>query len=145
NTIAVHCRNTGGEQFIDVGFGKVGEIKDDVVFDLETVPHEMAFDKTVLQAVAGQTIEIKLVNKDQMPHNLVVVSPGSHEDYGAMVDKFVVTPEAEKMAYVPKSRYVLGTTKMLAPDESGSLIIALPNVPGRYPFVCTFPGHWRMM
>ncbi|MBX3238666.1 MAG: ThuA domain-containing protein [Chitinophagaceae bacterium] len=145
NTIAVHCRNTGGDQFIDMGFGKIGKIKADITFELQTVPQEMAFDKTVLQATAGQTIEIKLMNKDQMPHNLVVVSPGSLNDFGAMVEAFVTTPEAEKMGYVPKSRYVLGSTKMLAPNERGSLLLTLPNIPGRYPFVCTFPGHWQMM
>lgn len=145
NIIAVHCRNTGGNQFIDVGFGKIGEIKADITFELEAVPQEMAFNKKVLHATAGQTIEIKLANKDEMPHNLVVLSPGSLNDFGAMVDAFTKTPEAEKMGYVPKSRYVLGTIRMLAPKESGSIVIALPNIPGRYPFVCTFPGHWQMM
>ncbi|HET8735051.1 MAG TPA: hypothetical protein VFM69_00495, partial [Pricia sp.] len=52
---------------------------------------------------------------------------------------------AEKMGYVPRSRYVLGATKMLNPNETGSLIVELPDQPGRYPFVCTFPGHWRLM
>jgi azurin len=25
------------------------------------------------------------------------------------------------------------------------LTIKLPNVPGDYPYICTFPGHWRIM
>ncbi|MBC6999851.1 PVC-type heme-binding CxxCH protein [Cytophaga sp. FL35] len=145
NVIALHCINTGGDQYIDMGIGKVGETKADVVFDLKTVPQEMAFDQTELFAKAGQTIEIKLKNMDQMPHNLVVVRPESIDAFGPLVDEFVATPEAEKMGYVPNSRYVLGATTMLAPNESDSIIINLPNKPGRYPFVCTFPGHWRFM
>ena len=145
NVIALHCINTGGDQYIDMGIGKVGETKADVVFDLKTVPQEMAFDQTELFAKAGQTIEIKLKNMDQMPHNLVVVRPESLDAFGPLVDEFVATPEAEKMGYVPNSRYVLGATTMLAPNESDSIIINLPNKPGRYPFVCTFPGHWRFM
>ncbi len=145
NLIAVHGKNTGGGQHLDVGIGKIAEIKADVTFDLKTVPQEMAFDKTELRAKAGQTVEIKLENVDQMPHNLVVISVGSLDTFGPMVDAFVTTPDAEKMGYVPNSRYVLGATEMLDPNESGSVIFTLPDEPGTYPFVCTFPGHWRFM
>ena len=145
NIIAIHCKNTGGEQHIDVEIGKIGKVKVDVTFNLKTVSQEMAFDKTELKAVAGQTVEIKLENVDQMPHNLVVITAGSLYTFGPTVDKFVATPDAEKMGYVPNSRYVLGATKMLNPNESGSVIFTLPDTPGTYPFVCTFPGHWRFM
>ena len=145
NLIAVHCKNTGGGQHIDVGIGKIAAIKADVTFTLNTVPQEMAYDQTELQAKAGQTIEIMLNNKDQMPHNLVVIQAGSLEAFGPLVDSFVVQPEAVAVKYVPNSRVVLGATEMLNPGESGSIVIQLPDVPGSYPFVCTFPGHWRFM
>lgn len=145
NLIAVHCTNTGGDQFIDVGIGKVGRAKADITFVLNTVNQEMAFDRKTLHATAGQTVEIVLNNKDQMSHNLVVVQPGSLETFGAMVDGFLKSPDAERMGYVPKSRYVLGATEMLAPGATGSVILKLPDTPGIYPYVCTFPGHWRMM
>ncbi len=145
NLIAVHCVNTGGNQHIDMGIGKVGKIKADVTFVLNTVNQEMAFDKKTLHATAGQTVEIVLNNKDQMSHNLVVIQPGSLDTFGAMVDDFLKNPAAEKMGYVPKSRYVLGATEMLTPGVTGSVTFKLPDTPGTYPFVCTFPGHWRMM
>lgn len=145
NVIAVHCVNTGGDQYVDMGIGKVGAVEADMVFDINTVPQKMAFDKTVLKVKAGQTIEIRLKNNDQMPHNLVIISPGSLDVFGPLVDTFVTTSEAEKMDYVPKSRYVLKATTMLDPNESESIILTLPDEPGTYPFVCTFPGHWRLM
>jgi len=145
NTIAVHCHDGGGERYIDVGIGKVGKLKADVVFNLNTVSQKMAFDKKTLYATAGQTVEIVLNNKDQMSHNLVVITSGSLDVFGKMVDSFLKDPEAAKSGYVPKSRYVLGATKMIEPGVTDSFIFKLPNKPGRYPFVCTFPGHWRMM
>jgi len=145
NLVAVYCHDGGGERFIDVGIGKATKIKADVVFDINTVNQKMAYDKTVLRATAGQIVEIKLNNTDQMPHNLVVLQAGSLEAFGERVDIFLKDPEAADMDYVPNSRYVLGATKMLEPGESESITIQLPDKPGRYPFVCTFPGHWRLM
>ncbi|MCK0156503.1 ThuA domain-containing protein [Cellulophaga sp. F20128] len=145
NVIAVHCVNTGGVQHIDVGLGKIGAVKTDATFVLNTVNQEMAFDKNKLYATAGQTIEIIVNNKDQMPHNLVLLQPNSLDTFGKMVDEFVTNPDAQKMGYVPKSRYLLGATNMLGPGDKGSLIVTLPDTPGIYPYVCTFPGHWRMM
>src|SRR5680860_1105662 len=49
------------------------------------------------------------------------------------------------MGYIPPSKYVLGSTDMLEPGTTGSVVITLPETPGIYPYVCTFPGHWRMM
>ena len=82
NTIAVHCHDGGGERYIDMGIGKVGKVKADVTFTLNTVNQQMAYDKKVLHATAGQTVEIVLSNKDQMPHNIVVLQEGSLATFG---------------------------------------------------------------
>ena len=145
NVIAIHCKNTNGDQFVDVGIGKVAEFKADRKFYLTTIPTKMAYDKTVLRAMAGENIEINLENTDEMQHNLVVIQKGSTDLFGKMVDKFLQSPDAAKMEYVPKSRYVLGATQMLDPEESGSIQLTLPDKPGTYPYICTFPGHWQMM
>jgi putative membrane-bound dehydrogenase-like protein len=145
NSIAVHCKNTNGDQHIDLGIGKIGAPKADVTLEINTVDQKMAYDKTELIVTAGQYVEIKLNNKDQMPHNLVVIQQGSLENFGALVDAFLKNPKAAEMQYVPNSRYVIGATSMIDPGEQGSVFFKVPDTPGRYPFVCTFPGHWRMM
>lgn len=117
----------------------------DKTLNLNTVSQKMAYDKTILHATAGQNIEIILNNRDEMPHNLVLLEAGSLETFGKLVDQFLQSPDAAKMEYVPKSRYVLGATQMLDPGEEGSIRVKLPDEPGDYPFICTFPGHWRMM
>lgn len=145
NIIAVYCHNEHDRQFIDVGIGQVKKIKPDQIISLNTVPQKMAFDQTVLYAMAGEEIEISLTNKDEMPHNLVLIEEGSLESFGALVDKFLQNPDAEKMQYVPESRYVLAATDMLDPGKQEVIRLRVPDKPGDYPFICTFPGHWRMM
>jgi len=145
NTIAVHCTNSNGEQHIDIGFGKISKPKADIVLQLNTVSQKMAYDKKELYVTAGQYVEIRLNNKDQMPHNLVLIQKGSLENFGKLVDIFLEDPKAAELGYVPNSRYVIGATKMINPGEVGSVFFKVPDQPGRYPFVCTFPGHWRMM
>jgi uncharacterized protein len=36
-------------------------------------------------------------------------------------------------------------TRMLAQGEEQVLEFVAPEEPGDYPYVCTFPGHWRVM
>ncbi len=33
----------------------------------------------------------------------------------------------------------------MQPRESQKLSLAAPKAPGVYPYVCTYPGHWRRM
>jgi len=145
NTLAVYCHNGNGAQHIDVGIGKVGAFKADRKLVLNTVSQKMAYDKTVLHAMAGEQVEIVLNNVDQMPHNLVLIEKGSLEAFGKIVDKFLVSPDAAELEYIPKSRYVLGATEMLDPGEKGIIRLKMPDEAGDYPFICTFPGHWRIM
>ncbi len=145
NIIAVYCHDGGGERYIDAGIGKIGKLKPDLRLSLNTVNQEMAYDKKTLYATAGQTVQITLNNVDQMPHNVVVIRPGSLNAFGKMVDSFLTHPDAAKSGYVPKSRYVLGATDMIEPGKKGALLFKMPDQPGRYPYVCTFPGHWTMM
>ena len=145
NVIAVHCVNENGRQFIDVGLGEVKNIPADQTIALGTVPQKMAYDQTTLYAMAGSELEIVFENTDEMQHNLVLIERGSTDAFGKIVDKFLQSPDAAKMEYVPKSRYVLAATEMLDPGEVGTLRVRLPDKPGDYPYICTFPGHWRMM
>lgn len=145
NTIAIHCNNRGGNQYVDAGIGVAGELKPDAVLHVNTVSQKMEFDKKELHVTTGQFVEIKLTNKDQMPHNLVLIDQGSLEDFGTLVDGYLSNPKAASTGYIPKSRYVIGATEMIDPNGIGSFYFKAPDKPGRYPFICTFPGHWRMM
>ena len=50
----------------------------------------------------------------------------------------------EKAEYVPKSDAILFYTKMAGPGEKTTVEFTAP-APGKYPFICTFPGHFALM
>ena len=43
------------------------------------------------------------------------------------------------------SGVVLLTSRLLQPRQVEQLNFTAPNEPGVYPYVCTYPGHWRRM
>lgn len=148
NIIAIHCEDKGGQRFIDAGFGRIDEAevnKPDVVIELETVSQTMAFDKKSITVRAGEKVRIDFKNADEMPHNVVFLDTDKIEEFGATVDEMLSQSDAAERHYVPSSRYILASSRILDPGAEQSLSFVAPSKPGRYTFVCTYPGHWRMM
>lgn len=55
----------------------------------------------------------------------------------------LILPDAfEKMDFLPKSPNVLRTTTMILENKSDTLRFHAPMEPGKYPCVCSFPGHY---
>lgn len=116
------------------------------VFTVTTVPEEMRFDTARLVVEAGKPFEIIFENIDGLPHNLVVVKPGTRERVGLAA--MTLLPEQldwNGRAYVPDSSDVIAATKILETDQLATLKISELTSEGIYEFVCTFPGHWAMM
>jgi azurin len=53
--------------------------------------------------------------------------------------------EAVVRHYVPRSPDVLAYTDIVSPQDEFSIFIEAPLEKGRYPYLCTFPGHWMVM
>ncbi len=112
---------------------------------IEIVPELMKFDTDTFRVKAGEKILLELDNLDGMQHNLLIIKPGTLEKVGAAADAMLRDPGASEKHYVPDMPEVLFATEMLGPGELYTLNFTVPDTPGDYPFVCTFPGHWRMM
>ena len=122
---------------------KVGAI--DKVIVLKVVKDVMKYDKILITAKAGTTIQVVLQNPDFMQHNLVLIKPKTLEKVGAEADRLAQDPNGAKMQYVPKMAEVIQATPLINPGGKYTLTLKVPATPGDYPYVCTFPGHWRIM
>ncbi len=105
----------------------------------------MAFDKEVLTVTAGKTVSLIFENNDQMAHNIVIVKPGSEEKVGTAADGMAGLPDGYEKNFIPKMPEVLFYTPLVSAAETFQLNFTAPDKPGDYPFLCTFPGHWRVM
>lgn len=112
---------------------------------IKTITNEMKYDVTKFEVTAGEQVELVLENPDFMQHNLIITKPGKKERVGMAADKMAADPNAAERNYVPQTSDVLFATPLLNPDDSYSLRFTAPTTPGEYPFICTFPGHWRIM
>lgn len=115
------------------------------VFVVKAVPEQMRYDTTRLVVEAGKPFEIIFENPDAMPHNLVIVAPGSREEIGQAAQTLPPTVDKDGKAYVPNSPKVLLASKLLEPRQKETLKFTAPKQPGNYEYVCTFPGHWMIM
>jgi len=115
------------------------------VFVIHAVYEQMRFDKQLLVVEPGKPVAITLQNDDAMPHNVAILMPGTLEEIGQTAEKMPAEPDAEGRMYVPTSTKVLHATKLVPPGQTVQLAFTAPAEPGEYPFVCTFPGHWRRM
>jgi putative heme-binding domain-containing protein len=112
---------------------------------LGTVPHRMIYDQDRLVVETGKRVEIVFENSDIMPHNFVITQPGALEEIGLLAEATAQQPGALQRHYVPRSDKILVASELLQPRDAQTIGFNAPEQPGVYPYVCTYPGHWRRM
>ena len=106
----------------------------------------LRYDQVEMHATSGEKLAISLKNEDvAMQHNWVLVQPGAHVEVGEASFKMLSDPAAAEKNYVPDLPSVIADIPLVAPGETETVVIKVPKKPGRYPFLCTFPGHWQAM
>jgi azurin len=112
-----------------------------------TATDNMKFNVTEIAAKPGEKLSVTLVNlgttpKFSMGHNWVLLAAGID------VSQFLITAaEAVTTEYVPAAAggdRILAATKLLGPKERDTVTFAAPGAPGRYEFLCSFPGHFQV-
>ncbi|SKC15789.1 PVC-type heme-binding CxxCH protein [Dyadobacter psychrophilus] len=112
---------------------------------LVAIEAKMAFDRKALTVPAGRAVTLVFENPDLMPHNVVIVKPGTTEKVGEAADAMASLKDGFEKNFVPSTPDVLFATPLVNSGKSFRLEFKAPTQPGEYPFICSFPGHWRVM
>lgn len=104
----------------------------------------LKFDIELVEAKPGETIRITLdvvssMPKTAMGHNIAIL------DKDADVDTFVTeSMSAKDNEYIAPAMedQVVAYTKMIGGGETDVIEFTVPEEPGDYVYVCTFPGHY---
>ncbi len=115
------------------------------VIRIKTVPEEMRYDLKYFVAATGKPIQLLLQNDDLMPHNLVIVQPGTLKEVAMLASAMAPEALTDGKQYVPAIKQVLFATNMVQAGKQERLTFTAPTTPGEYPFVCTYPNHWMRM
>jgi azurin len=105
---------------------------------------DMKYDKTTIEAKPGEQLHIKLTPKGTMPkiammHNFVLLKLGT--DAAAFVNAGMAARATDFIAPEKKTQ-VIANTPLAGNGESVDITFKVPTVPGSYPYVCTFTGHF---
>jgi len=74
-----------------------------------------------------------------------LIRPDSLEKVGDLTNRLIGAPDAFLKQYVPDSDSVICFTDIVEPGAEFSIYFQAPEEPGKYPYLCTFPGHWMVM
>ncbi len=112
---------------------------------VQAVPNQMQFAPRELRVKSGAKVRIIFENPDLMTHNLVLIERGAEKEVGELADKLAADPKGMAQSYLPASPKILHATPLVEPNGKAELNFVAPATPGSYPYICTFPGHWRVM
>lgn len=106
----------------------------------------MKFDVAEITARPGERLSVTLVNRGTMPkfsmgHNWVLLAAGV--DTNAFTISAAESPTTDYVPAALKDR-ILASTRLLGPNERDTVTFAAPATPGRYEFLCSFPGHFQV-
>lgn len=112
------------------------------VVEIRSTGVELTYDRTEIEARAGEKLTIRYTNEsDDMMHNVVVVR--SEEDIRPVG---LAALKAHASDYIPESEKdrIVAFSKLAAPGETVEFTFEVPAA-GTYPFICTYSGHFTMM
>ncbi|MEQ1850827.1 MAG: PVC-type heme-binding CxxCH protein [Chthoniobacteraceae bacterium] len=110
---------------------------------IATLPEKMSYDVKELTVKAGKKIRLTFANADFMPHNILLVKPGTADDVG--MKAIALGAQGFDTGFIPKSTDILWHSKLVDNGKDEVIEFTAPALPGDYPYICSFPGHHLIM
>lgn len=106
---------------------------------------DMKYSVTTITAKPGETLKIRLMSKGKIPkvamaHNVVVL------ELGTDVLKLLKDGAPHRGTdFIPPDMLtaVIARTPLAGPGEMVQVTFTVPAKAGKYPFICTFAGHYQ--
>ena len=146
----------------DKVYGKIlemGELSEISKNPVKPVPHGFAdarrievgvlpglkFNTARMEAKVGERIVFVFPNDDSsgMMHNLAIITPGSSQT--VMDAAVAMGATGLKKNFIPEIPELLASTPQVAQGMKYTLYFLVPEEPGDYHFICTYPGHGLIM
>lgn len=115
---------------------------------ITTPPGQMKYDRPVIQASPGSQVKIVFQNNDEMPHNIVFCRPkagGSDKGMEVAQEAWKLAEKGEGRGWIPDHPRIWAHSSLVAAHQKEEILLKVPEEPGIYPYVCTFPGHAMVM
>ena len=105
---------------------------------------DMKFSVTNIDAKPGERIRVVLVAVGTMPkivmaHNFILLKKGTDEQ--AFVNAGALARDTGFIAPAQKA-HVIAATTLIGNGEKAEVTFTAPKVAGKYPYLCSFPGHF---
>jgi putative membrane-bound dehydrogenase-like protein len=110
---------------------------------IATIRERMMFDVKEINLKAGKKVRLTFANPDFMPHNIVLVKPGTADEVGNKA--MALGAKGFEVNFVPESPDIIWSSKLVDPGKEQVIDFTAPATPGEYPFICSFPGHHLIM
>ncbi|MFB6374664.1 MAG: plastocyanin/azurin family copper-binding protein [Bradymonadaceae bacterium] len=112
---------------------------------IEPVDNTMKYQQKRFRVEPGETVHIVFKNTataEAMKHNVVVLETNTASAAMELAREGWRLPKQE---YVPEHEAILAHTALAAPGETVEVTFEAPEEPGKYMYICTFPGHYPTM
>mgnify|MGYP001181119638 CR=1 FL=1 len=105
----------------------------------------LKFNTNQINVKAGEKVAIDFLNDDPsgMMHNLAIITPGSSQ--AVIVAAMSMGTKGLEKNFIPEIPELLASTPQVGPGMKYTLYFSVPNQPGDYQFICTYPGHGLIM
>lgn len=127
---ATHQRTYSASKVVDTAFGREGDPKKVTRTITVDMTDNMRFTPDVLTVKRGETVRLKVANKGQLLHELVLGTPAE------------IQKHSEAMKKHPGMEHDEPSMVHVAAGKTADLVWQFTK-PGEFQFACLLPGHFE--